>query len=541
MLKFIFNMLKIRFSYLFLILAVIMVGCAKRGSITGGLKDTIPPILRSSTPENFSTNFNAKEIRITFDEYIKIKDVNKQLIVSPPMKYPPVITPTNASKFINIRIKDTLQPNTTYSFNFGSSIQDNNEGNPYQQFKYVFSTGSYIDSLSLEGIVKDAYKKDVDNFVSVMLYEVNDTFKDSVVFTQNPRYITNTLDSLKTFKLENLKEGTYLLVAMKDANSNNRFNPKSEKIGFHKEFIKIPNDTLYEIELFKEILAFKPTKPYQASGNRMVVPYEGDTNDLKISVKNGNDILPTIVTKFPEKDSLQVWFKPIKTDSVTVMLQKDKFEKEFNVRYKDQKKDTLSLSAKPTGTIHFREQFEITSSTPLLKIDNSKIKLINKDSLSVAFTSEYDEYNQTLKIDFQKEPLEKYSMDIFPGAMTDFYEQTNDTLKYNLTTQNTSEYGNLKITLTNVKQFPVIVELTNEKGEVLSSDYSDGNPVIDFIGLLPNKFYMRIIYDENKNKIWDTGNYLEKRQAEEVLHYPTAIDVRANWDVDQTVDLKTLQ
>jgi len=534
-------MLKIRFRYLFLILAVIMVGCAKRGSITGGLKDTIPPVLRSSSPENFSTNFNAKEIRITFDEYIKIKDVNKQLIVSPPMKYPPVVTPTNASKFINIRIKDTLQPNTTYSFNFGSSIQDNNEGNPYQQFKYIFSTGTYIDSLSLQGIIKDAYKKDVDNFVSVMLYEINDKFNDSIVFNENPRYITNTLDSLKTFKLENLKEGTYLLVAMKDLNNNNRFNSKSEKIAFHKEYIKIPNDTIYEMELFKEVLPFKATKPYQASGNRIVVPYEGDYKNVSVTLKNGSAVLDTKVTKFPEKDSLQVWFKPIKTDSLNVMLKKNKFEKDFTIRYKDQKKDSLNFSAKPSGTLNFRDRLTITSTLPLLKIDNSKMKLVNKDSVAVAFTSEYDEFNQEVKIDFVKEPLEKYTLDIFPGALTDFFEQTNDTLSYKLTTQNTSEYGNLKITLSNVKQFPVIVELTNEKGEVMAADYSEGNPVVDFIGLLPNKFFLRIIYDENKNKIWDTGNYLEKRQAEQVLYYPTAIDVRPNWDVDQSVDLKVLE
>ena len=539
-------MLKIRFSYLLLIVAVLMVGCAKRGSITGGLKDTIPPVLRYSTPENYSTNFNAKEIRITFDEYIKIKDVNKQLIVSPPMKYPPVITPTSASKYINIRIKDTLQPNTTYSFNFGSSIQDNNEGNPYQQFKYIFSTGTYIDSLSLHGIVKDAYKKDVDNFVSVMLYEVNDTFNDSVVYKQNPRYITNTLDSLKTFSLENLKEGTYLLVAMKDANNNNRFNPKSEKIGFHKEFVKIPNDTLYEIELFKEILAFKPIKPYQASGNRLVVPYEGDTKDVKIALKNGTDILPTIVTKFPEKDSLQVWFKPIKTDSVTVTLRKDKFEKDFTVRYKDQKKDSLDFSAKPSGTIHFREQLSITASTPLVKIDNSKIKLVNKDSLVVPFTTKYEEFNQTLKIDFEKEPLEKYSINIFPGAMTDFYEQTNDTLKYNLSTQNTSEYANMRITLQNVKHFPVIIQLTDAKGEIMASAYTEESNIINFEGLLPAKYTLRAIYDENKNQIWDTGNYLEKKQPEEIIYFRDPanndeINLRANWDWEQTFDLKLLK
>lgn len=534
-------MLKIHFRYLFLILAVIMVGCAKRGSITGGLKDTIPPVLRSSSPENFSTNFNAKEIRITFDEYVKIKDVNKQLIVSPPMKYPPVVTPTNASKFINIRIKDTLQPNTTYSFNFGSSIQDNNEGNPYQQFKYVFSTGSYIDSLSLQGIIKDSYKKEVDNFVSVMLYEVNDKFNDSIIYKENPRYITNTLDSLKTFKLENLKEGTYLLVAMKDLNNNNRFNPKSEKIAFHKEYIKIPNDTIYEMELFKEVVPFKPTKPYQASGNRIVVPYEGDYKNIAVTLKNGDAILDTKVTKFPEKDSLQVWFKPIKTDSLNVMLRKDKFEKDFTIRYKTQKKDSLNISSTPSGTLNPRDFLILKASTPLVTIDNSKMKLINKDSVAVPFKTIYDEFNQEVKIDFIKEPLEKYTFEAFPGALVDFFEQTNDTLQYRLTTQNSSEYANLRLTLKNVKQFPVIIELTNDKGDILASDYSEGNPVIDFIGLLPNDFTLRIIYDENKNKIWDPGDFLEKRQAEQVLYYPTLIHAGSNWDVDETIDLKALE
>jgi len=534
---------KIKFGYIFLVLAIVVVGCAKRGSITGGLKDTIAPVLRSSTPENFSTDFKSKEIRITFDEYIKIKDINKQLIVSPPLKYPPVVTPSNASKYINIRIKDTLAPNTTYSFNFGSSIQDNNEGNPYQQFKYVFSTGSYIDSLSLQGFVKDAYTKDVENFVSVMLYEVNDTFKDSIVYKENPRYITNTLDSMKTFKLENLKEGKYLLVAMKDYNNNNRFNPKSDKIGFHKEFITIPNDTLYELELFKEITPFKAIKPYQASGSRMIVPYEGDSKNVAVTVKNGTTVLPTKVTQFPEKDSLQVWFKPIKTDSLAFEFKKDGYEKAFNVRYKDQKKDTLSLTSKPSGSINFRERFTITASTPLDKIDESKIKLINKDSVAVKFTTAYDELNQELKIDFAKEPLEKYSFEIFPGALTDFFEQTNDTLKYTLTTQNSSEFANMRVILQNVKQFPVIVELTNSKGEVMASEYSESSTTINFDGLVPAIYTLRAIYDENKNKIWDTGNYLEKRQAEEVIYFrdpanKDEINLRANWDWDQTFDLK---
>ncbi len=152
-------MLKNNFKYILFLVALTMTSCAKRGSITGGLKDTLAPVLTMSFPKNYSTNFKAKEIKLTFDEYVKLKDLNKQLIISPPMKYDPLITPTSVSKNITIKILDTLQPNTTYSFNFGQSIEDNNEGNPYNQFKYVFSTGDYIDSLSIGGTVKDAYNR----------------------------------------------------------------------------------------------------------------------------------------------------------------------------------------------------------------------------------------------------------------------------------------------------------------------------------------------------------------------------------------------
>ena len=193
------------FKSIAIIALIIAFSCAKRGSITGGLKDTLAPIMTQSLPKNLSTNFNGKVIKLKFDEYVKLKDVSKQLIVSPPMKNQLEISPQTATKEITIKIKDTLQPNTTYSFNFGNSIQDNNENNPLKQFKYIFSTGKYMDSLVLNAKTKDAINKKVDNFVSIMLYEVTDKYTDSIVFKEVPRYITNTLDSLKLVKLENLK------------------------------------------------------------------------------------------------------------------------------------------------------------------------------------------------------------------------------------------------------------------------------------------------------------------------------------------------
>ena len=534
-------MLKNNLKYTFFLLLLIIVGCAKRGSITGGLKDTIAPVMKVSFPENFSKNFKGNEIKLVFDENIKLKNLNKQLIISPPMKYEPSILPTTPSKTITIKIKDTLQPNTTYSFNFGQSIADNNEGNPLNQFKYVFSTGDYIDSLSLGGTVKSAYDKEVESFVSVMLYDVNDNFKDSIVYNENPRYVTNTLDSLKAFGFENLKAGKYLLVAMKDYNSNNKYNSKTDKIGFSKEFITIPNDTLYELELFKEKLPFKTFKPSQASGNRLLLGYEGVVNSAaarpKLILKNNTEVLSNIITKFPKKDSLQIWYKTIKVDSLTLAVAKDKHEANFTFKIKDQKKDTLSISALQTGSLKFRERFTLESATPLIRVENSKISIINNAKAKVPFATEYDEFNQKLYFDFKKEPLENYTFEILPGALTDFFEKSNYTLTYKLNTRNTSDYGNLTVTLENIKQFPVIIELTNTKGDVLTAEYTEKKTTIEFNLIEPAIYTLRAIYDTNKNKEWDSGNYLEKLQAEEVIYFSKEIDVRANWDVNQIFDL----
>lgn len=529
-------MLKTHFKYLALLLVFLTIGCAKRGSITGGDKDTIAPVLKSSLPKNFSTNFNGKQIKLVFDEYVKLKNVSKQLIVSPPMKNQLEILPYTASKTITINIKDTLQPNTTYSFNFGQSIEDNNESNPYSQFKYVFSTGAYIDSLQLKVKVKDALELKTDNFVSVMLYEVNEKFNDSTIYKETPRYVTNTLDSLEVVTLENIKAGKYLLVALKD-NGNNKYDPKSDKIGFQKQHISIPNDTIFEVELFKEVVPFKAEKPTQITNKRWVMGYLGKAKGTKVTVKNGNDIIPTVVTQMPKKDSLQIWMKPVKADSLQVMVEKDNYKADFYIKGKSNKADSLQISPEFSGNLPLRERYALSSTTPLVKFDKTKISIKNKDSLAVDFTTEYDDFNQKLYLDFKKEPLENYKIQLLPGAMVDFFDTVNDTLNYKATTKNLSDYGNLRVVLENVKRFPVIIELTDKDGKIKYSEYSEGNNTINFDAIEPAKYVLRIIYDDNKNKLWDTGSFMEKRQTEEVIYFPKEIDVRANWDVEQPFDL----
>ena len=520
---------------------LVLVSCAKRGSITGGAKDTIAPVLTASFPKNFSTEFKGNTVKLTFNEFIKLKDLRKQLIISPPMKNEPLILPITPSKIITIKINDTLQDNTTYSFNFGQSMADNNEGNPLNQFKYVFSTGKTIDSLAIGGKVKDAYLKDVESFVSVMLYDVDKNYNDSIVYKQMPRYVTNTLDSLKSFRLENLKAGKYMLVAMKDYNTNNKFDPKKDKIGFYKQFISVPNDTLYELELFKENLPFKAFKPTQTSGNRLYLGYEG-TIKLKesrptITLKNKGAIVPSIITQLPKKDSLQVWYRPIKTDSLSIAITQGKYQKDFTFKIKDQKKDTLSIKAVQSSVLNFRERYALVSATPLTKIDKTKVNLFNKAKQSIPFTTEYDEFYQTLYLDFKKEEDENYKLSFSKGALTDFYEKSNDSLSVKFSTRTFADYGNLVVNLQNVKRFPVIVELTNSKGEAIATAYTDKNTSLNFNLLDPAKYTLRAIYDDNKNSIYDPGNFLAKQYSEEVIYFSKEVDVRANWDVVQAFDL----
>ena len=520
------------------IIALLFSSCAKRATISGGLKDTIAPVMKQSYPPNYTTNFEGNEIKIVFDEFVKLKNLNKQLIVSPPMKRQPIITPTTASKTIKIKILDTLQPNTTYSFNFGKSIEDNNEGNPYQQFKYVFSTGSVIDSLKLRGRVVDAYNKDVEQFVSVMLYEYNENYTDSLIYNERPRYISNTLDSIKIFEIENLKAGKYKLIALKDKSSNNKYDPKSDKIGFLSSIVTVPSDSIFTIKLFKEMLPLKANKPSQVNGSKIVMGYEGNFEKTNIKTFDGNAEVKNIVTKVTGKDSVMVWFPTSVKDSVKVEVANKDYLAKFTVRLKEQKNDSLVISPKFNAILPLKEAFLLQSNTPLVSIDSSKIRVISKDSTMQKFMLKYDERSMQLKIDFVREPLEKYRISLLPEAVTDFYGKKNDSLAYSIATKNTSDYGNLRLTVSNIKKYPLIVELTSVKGDLVESRYLEQGTVVDFNLIDPMLYNLRIIYDSNKNGRWDEGNFLEGLQPEEVIYFPTSIDVRANWDVDQPFILK---
>lgn len=286
--------------------------CARVGRPTGGIKDVLPPVSISASPSFSSVNFKDNKIKISFNEYIKLKDLNKQLVISPPMKYAPLITPMGyPSKYISIQIMDTLKENTTYTFNFGNAIIDNAEGNPLKRFKYLFSTGVFIDSSRVKGSVQDALLQERKQNITVMLYAADSTFYDSILYKQKPNYVTNTLDSVG-FLISNIKNGKYYLYALDDKNNNLLYNPKDEKIAFIEEPVDVSKDSAFQLNLFQELPNFSIKNISQLSKNHLVIGYEGHLMAQVEDVFNQEkQLLDFVSYKDKDMDSIHVWYKNV--------------------------------------------------------------------------------------------------------------------------------------------------------------------------------------------------------------------------------------
>ena len=522
----------------FTFMALALWQCAKRGSPSGGPKDVTPPEPIKAEPKNYTTNFTAKKIRLYFDELIKLEDVQNQLVVSPPFKNPAEITPMGApSKYIEVVIKDTLRENTTYTINFGQSIVDNNEGNPNSFLSYVFSTGDYLDSLTLSGAVKDAISRKADEFISVTLYELDSTYNDSTIYKEPPLYITNTGDSLPLFELRNLKAGKYALFGLKDVNKNNMFDQGQDKIAFIEDTITIPTDSIYLLNLFREQLNYKASVPSLVAKNKIIFGYQGDYRDMNIETLTSlPDSVKTTILKERDKDTLNYWFTPTDLDSINFIVQNEKAQAldTFTVKMRNLPLDSLKLTTSISGKLNFEDTFSVLSNTPIVALDTSNISLNISDSIPATYTYELDTLKNKIDFDFELEPNQKYSFSFLPGAITDFFGVQNDTLDFNLSTGSFADYGNLRMVLGGAVTFPVIVQLTNEKGEVQREIFASESQIFEFNNLNPGNYIARVVLDGNGNGKMDTGNYLEKRQPERVSYYPGVIEIRANWEKEET-------
>ena len=528
-------------TYLYLLggtLLLLWAACARVGSPTGGEQDKTPPKVVKTIPPNESVNFTGNRIRIYFDEFVTLRDIRKQLIISPPLAYFPEITPSgNASKYINIKILDTLRPNTTYTFNFGKSIQDNNEGNPLSFYTYTFSTGNTIDSLTLKGSIKDALRPKAENFVNVMLYEMGEKYSDSVVYKQRPIYVVNTLDSLTTFELSHLKAGKYMLVGMKDKDNNYLFDPKTDKIGFHPAPITIPTDSSYTLSLFKEVPQTQASRPFQSGEQRISIGYQGEKDSIQVTP------LPPfpanwkwVVEKEPTKDTLWLWYHPKVEDSLKLIVKSNRADT-TKVNLRKMKPEKWKITPEFKGISPTEEEIVLSSNTPIRAFNKEAIKLIvAKDSTEVGFEPIFTANTSQITLKVKVKEGEKYLFKAF-NAFENFFGQKSDTLQESFSAKKAEDFGSLKLTFRDNISLPFIIELTDKDAKkVLYEQYVEQtSPTYNFPFVKAGNYRLRVIEDRNRNRKWDTGNFLGRLLPEPVHYFAKEIELRANWEVEQEI------
>ena len=525
---------------------IILFGCAKRGTPTGGPKDSIPPILVNASPKLNSTNFDSEEIRLTFDEWIKLDKVQDQLIISPPLeKSSYEIKPlSGVTKKVFLNFLDSLAPETTYTINFGNSIKDNNENNPLTFFSYTFSTGETIDSLYIRGNTKDAFSQESDEFISLQLYLVDSLFKDSIVFQNKPTYISNTLDSTN-YKFQNLKEGKYLLIALKDVDNNYFFDPYYDKIGFIDSLITLPRDSVIDLKLFKEETEIIWDKPHFINSEKIGFGYYGKLDLDKIKIEsNIPDSVNYVFIKEKETDTLNLWLSRNSFDSLNFSLIETDTIKLTTVKFdrkRDSLIDSLNINSKTVNVIHLKESFKISSNIPLNKIEDSLITIRDIDSLIIPFTTSINDRLDEIDIDFEVSPSDDYDIFIKPGAIKDIRGTENDSLQFNVVSQTLEDYGNVFLDVIANNDSKYILHLLDSNSNIIR-EFKNVNSLSTYIFdyIRPGKYTFRLIEDLNSNDLWDTGNYLKQVQPEPVYYFPSELDVRANWDLNETFNLNLL-
>ncbi len=460
-------------------------GCANIIPPTGGPKDTIPPILVSAVPHDTTRNFKGNKIVFTFDEYIDGKDIRANLVVSPVPKIEPI---TDAKlRTITIKLKDTLEQNTTYSLNFYRGVKDVNEGNVLKNFTYVFSTGNHIDSGRLEGHVILAQTGKVDTTIVVMLHR---KFDDSAVVKERPRYITR-VDSNGRFVFRFIEPGRYALFAMKDEGGSHKYLSKSQLFAFADSPVDIRANTgaLQTLYAYSEVA---DTKPAAKSGSSTTTPAP----------------------------------KPAKSA-------------------KDKQKDRILQVQTNTanGVFDLLDTFRLSFATGLKVYDSTLVRFTDenfKDINTKLYRFSRDTTNKTIFL-YYVWPLDtKFNLVLAKGFAQDSAGRKllkDDTIAIH--TKKDIDYGEVRIRVFNLdlSRHPVLLFL---QSDAVKYAFPFGNrKEIRQLLFKPGEYDLRILYDLNDNKRWDPGSYFgkQRRQPEKVTPIRQKFTVKANWDNDKDITL----
>ncbi len=574
-------------------LMLFLYACANIGTPNGGPYDEQPPKFVSSTPLPNQINYKGKRIEILFDELIQIEKPSENVIVTPPQKEMPEIR--SAGRKAVVVLQDTLKENTTYTIDFTNSIVDNNEKNVLENFSFAFSTGDAIDTLAISGTLLNA--ENLEPMAGITI-GVHTNLEDSA-FVKLPFDRTSRTNDRGHFTIRNLAPGTYRLYALNDVNRDYRFDQPGEAIAFCDSLI-VPSfelttrqDTIWkdsltidtirtvgftrfypdnlELRLFKE--AFE--RQY------MLRPERFEQNRFRLRFNAALDTIPrpvplnftpqdslwyfiqteevgksfcfwivdpqicqqdtlTMSLTYPKSDSLQV-LQP-QTDTLRLFAKRRPVEKKRSKKDEPEPIDYLSAEINANGAIDLFDTVAITFNEPVVDLKKELLFLEQKvDTLWQAadFELKQDSIN-TLRYIITRpwQYGESYRFEIDSATIYSLYGKFNNFYSREFSVKNKDQYGHLYINIEGVDT-TAFVELLNSSDEpVRKAKVKDGGVL--FMDLKPSKYYARLVVDVNDNGIWDTGNYAEKRQPEEVFYSPKLYNIMQNWEVEETWDVRSV-
>lgn len=569
--------------------------CANPSSPTGGPRDILPPIIVKTVPKNYSVNFNSDKIYLYFDEFVKLKNVSSQVFISPPVEKLPKFKVVGKS--VIIQFEEELRDNVTYVIYLGESIVDITEGNPLTDFSFVFSTGSKLDSLSIQGEVINAFSVFPEEDVFVMLYQDNnDTIPpDSLPYLVKPIYVSKT-SSNGRFELNNLRGDMYKLFALKDVNSNLLYDLPNEEIAFIDSLIfpiyleqkpdttmadtlniqdtivadtsenlgmildsiqsSVPEYPFYLLRMFNEIDSVQKLKNAELTKEKLLsfifrfpvrqpvvepVGYYFE-EEWKIEELNRN------------RDTLKFWLLDMDIDSLTLKISDDTLvidtvelplkirEKKRKLRKAEQSPVNLKYSTNIEGnTLDIYKPLVFNYTYPLINYDFTRILFIEQeDTIPVDMYIVDMGINRRSRIDHKWKENTLYTVIITDSVMTDLLNRQNDSINIVFKTRSLEDYGLLIVQVDLLETVnPYIIQLLDGKERVINERIIRQSAQLIFEYLKPGKYFLKAIRDANRNSRWDTGDYLKIIQPEEVFYFNSPIDVRANWEIKEIWEIGT--
>jgi hypothetical protein len=564
--------------------------CANPGMPTGGVKDTIPPVLVRTEPSLRSTNFKGNDLRFTFDEFIISDEISEKLVISPPMKKKPMVK--MKGKTLILEFQQPLKKASTYSLDFKDAVADNNEKNPIKDFRFSFSTGATFDSLRVVGYVKDALNQEPVDKALVLLHRITDykAFTDSI-----PDYI-GTTDKEGLFMIDNVAAGQYRLYALTDADNSLTYNQAAEKIAFADSLI-VPSARYIEepdtIVKGKDTIAISGHVDY-SPGLQYLRMFEEEKFDqyldsYKRNQANRCDFIfsetlsdtfkISLLKPVPQRewlfvesnlrrDSITAWITDTlisksdtllfelkyealdslnqlttKRDTIEMVYETPKVAKQRKKKKEEVEAPTILLSTNINSSAHdiFRK-IVIEAPEPLASFQTSMVKLYSVlDSVQTEIPIVVERDSNSIRkyiIDHHWDPNSNYLLRIDSAAARNIYGYPNKQVEQKFKTQKEDYYGKIILTLSNL-QHPAIVQLlsNDEQEKILQKIQILEDGKIEFPFLKPEKYRIRVIIDANQNGKWDTGYLADNLQPEQVIYFPKVFKVRSNFEQKETMIL----